>query len=69
MKSTPFSKELKKWRGARGQKVAAELIDANLRTYEGWEIGRSKPSRYAINEIRRRMAANPETKNEPATNA
>jgi DNA-binding XRE family transcriptional regulator len=54
MKLTKFSKELKVWRGNRGQKNAADLIDVNLRTYEGWESGRM-PSRYAINRARQKM--------------
>jgi ABC-type polysaccharide/polyol phosphate transport system ATPase subunit len=60
MKSSEFSKELKKWRGKRRQKEVAALIDVSLRTYEGWEIGHI-PSRFAQNEIRRLMSLNPET--------
>jgi len=55
MKMSSFAKELKKWRGQRGQKEVADLIDVNLRTYEGWELGRN-PSRYAINRAKRKMA-------------
>jgi len=61
MKATTFSKALKQWRGSRLQKEAADVLDVKLRTYEGWELGRN-PSRYAINEIQRRMTANPERK-------
>jgi hypothetical protein len=61
MKIGVFGKSLKQWRGKRLQKEAADLLQVNLRTYEGWESGRN-PSRYAINEIQRRMAANPERK-------
>jgi hypothetical protein len=61
MKLTPFAKELKKWRGARPQKNMGEILGASQRTYEGWESGRPV-GRYAINELRRRMAENPEPK-------
>ena len=56
MKIGAFGKALKKWRGGRLQKEVADILDVNLRTYEGWESGR-KPSRYAINKIKRRMEA------------
>lgn len=59
MKLSRFSKELKAWRGKRGQKEVADLIDVNLRTYEGWESGRT-PSQYAINRARRKMSEHPE---------
>jgi DNA-binding XRE family transcriptional regulator len=58
MKIGEFGKALKLWRGARLQKEAADVLEVNLRTYEGWESGR-QPSRYAINEIKRRMAEHP----------
>jgi hypothetical protein len=61
MKIGVFGKALKAWRGKRLQKQAADILQVNLRTYEGWENGRN-PSRYAIKEIQRRMAANPERK-------
>jgi hypothetical protein len=60
MKIGEFGKSLKLWRGKRLQKEAADVLDVNLRTYEGWENGR-KPGRYAINEIKRRMASNPDS--------
>ncbi len=60
-KLTEFAKQLRAWRGNRGQKEVAELVGANLRTYEGWENGRN-PSRYAINQIRRQMEQHPEIK-------
>jgi len=56
-----FGKMLKAWRGKRLQKEAADLLQVNLRTYEGWENGR-QPSRYAINGLKGQMAENPETK-------
>ena len=58
MKIGEFGKSLKQWRGNRLQKEAADLLDVNLRTYEGWENGRN-PGRYAVNEIKRRMAEHP----------
>ena len=62
MKIGEFGKSLKQWRGNRLQKEAADLLDVNLRTYEGWENGRN-PGRYAVNEIKRRMAEHPKIKN------
>lgn len=58
MKKSPIAKKLIEWRGKRGQKEVADLLDVNLRTYEGWEVGR-KPSRYAINQIYRKMQEHP----------
>jgi hypothetical protein len=60
MKQNLFSKELRKWRGKRGQKEVADRLGMSLRTYEGWEAGH-KPSSFAQNEIRRQMASHPET--------
>lgn len=64
MKTGEFGKFLKQWRGNRLQKEVADVLNVNLRTYEGWENGRN-PSRYAINEIQRRMVANPESRKSP----
>jgi len=61
MKQSPFSKELIKWRGNRGQKEVCDQCNWNLRTYEGWENGRN-PSRFRINELRRQMQEHPEKK-------
>jgi hypothetical protein len=61
MKLSSFAKEVRKWRGKRGQKEVADLCGWNLRTYEGWENGRA-PSRFRINELRRQMAEHPENK-------
>lgn len=57
MKLNQFAKDLKNWRGSRGQKEVAELCDWNLRTYQGWENGRP-PSRFRIKELRRQMEEN-----------
>jgi DNA-binding transcriptional regulator YiaG len=59
MKLSKFSKSLKEWRGKRLQKEAAEILDVNVRTYEGWESGRNL-SRYSMNHLRKTMAENPE---------
>lgn len=58
MKMSTFSKELRVWRGKRGQKEAAGKLGVSVRTYEGWEIGHT-PSRFAQNELRRLMEQNP----------
>lgn len=57
MKFSTFARELKKWRGKRGQKEVADGLGVSIRTYEGWEFGHT-PSRFAQNELRRLMQAN-----------
>jgi DNA-binding transcriptional regulator YiaG len=54
MKMSQWSKELRNWRGIRGQKEVAALLYVSVRTYEGWEAGHT-PSRFARNELRRSM--------------
>lgn len=44
--------DLKNWRGERLQKEIADLVGVSVRTYEGWENGKT-PSRFALNIIRR----------------
>jgi len=53
-----FKTELKKWRRSKRflQKQAAEFLEVNIRTYEGWETGHSVPHALSISEIKRRMA-------------
>lgn len=50
-----FSTELRRWRGKRLQKEAAELLGIGLRTYHSWEQGRRKPTAPSMQEIKRRM--------------
>ena len=54
-----FAAKLKKWRGSRLQKEAAELLQVPLRTYQGWEEGRDAGG-LAIVTINTRMAEHPE---------
>lgn len=51
-----FNKELKKWRGKRRQKEAAEVLKVSLRTYQNWEQGENTPGSLTLAELRRRMA-------------
>jgi len=53
-----LKKKLKKWRKERGlvQKQAADILGANIRTYQGWEEGRGTPSSMALAELERRMS-------------
>lgn len=41
---TSFKTEIKKWRGKRLQKEAADILGVCVRTYEGWEAGVHVPS-------------------------
>jgi DNA-binding transcriptional regulator YiaG len=50
-----FKKELRKWRGKRLQKQAADLLKVKAQTYSTWEQGRRTPSDLARLELRRRM--------------
>lgn len=59
MASASFSKTLRKWRGARLQKEAAEALDVNIKTYQAWEYGVNKPHKLTLVEITRRMNQNP----------
>ena len=55
-----FSEELKRWRGERLQKEAADLLDVSLSTYHNWEQGVNTPSRFTIRALRTAMAENRE---------
>lgn len=48
---------LKSWRTKAGllQKEAAEKLGVSVRTYQGWEEGKSTPNRFARVELERRM--------------
>lgn len=57
-----FASRLRKWRGKRYQKNAAQVLGVELQTYRNWEYGLSKPSSvpntYAIEKA---MKDNPDT--------
>jgi len=54
---TAFGKKLRKWRRAAGliQKDAAERLAVNVRTYQGWEEGKTTPNPLSLAELDRRM--------------
>jgi DNA-binding XRE family transcriptional regulator len=57
---TEFARLLKKWRGKKLQKEAADVIGVNLRTYQGYESGRN-PTEFVRREIERKTTELPPT--------
>lgn len=56
-----FKKELRKWRGKRLQKEAADLIGVALRTYQAWEQGAHEPPAWKCLEcVQQKMKDHPE---------
>lgn len=58
IKQRPFQEILRDWRAIHGwvQKEAADVLKVSVRTYEGWEQGKTEPRELAMWEIQRRMA-------------
>ena len=52
-----FKKKIRAWRKSRGlvQKQAADVLDVSVRTYQGWEYGKTSPNKLALAELLRRM--------------
>lgn len=50
-----FKDEIKRWRGLRRQKEAAEDLDIPLPTYRKYEYGKRTPGKLAMVELRNRM--------------
>ncbi len=55
-----FQQLLKTWQGKRLDKEAAAALNVSVDTYRGWKQGLHVPVEYAVEELKRRMAANPE---------
>ncbi len=51
-----FAFRLKRWRGHKTQKEAADLLGVPFDTYVNWEYSRNYPSGPTLAEIERRMA-------------
>jgi DNA-binding transcriptional regulator YiaG len=49
---------LKKWRGDRRQKNAADDLRVSLATYRKWENGKRTPNALAMAELDRRIISN-----------
>ena len=52
-----FKKTIRAWRKSKGmvQKQAADFLDVSVRTYHGWEYGKTSPGKLAMAELLRRM--------------
>lgn len=48
---------LRRWRIGLGlvQKQAADKLSVSVRTYQGWEAGKSQPNKFARAELERLM--------------
>lgn len=55
-----FQEQLKKWRGKRYHKQAADALKVSVCTYRCWEYGTRTPKPITMPEILRRMEWNQE---------
>jgi hypothetical protein len=53
-----FKDKLRRWRGKRYQKEAADLLGIPFPSYRKYEYGKRTPNKLAMAELERRMLAN-----------
>jgi len=56
-----FAELLKKWRGTRYQKEAAEILGVPIQTLRKWEYGKRTPKKITQEALKARMNDNRET--------
>lgn len=59
VKDTAFGEKLRKWRGKRLQKEAADILGVPVMTLRNWEWSRRKPAKTCQTCIERKMVENP----------
>lgn len=57
MQTFELSKLIRKWRGKRLQKEAADALGISVRTYQNWEEGVSVPSKWCCKCLTKRIAS------------